>query len=234
MTAETENPLSAANLPPSPIKKVWVCDTQPLTVEGVKALLSEHSELRFAESANSLSRAFDVLREHPEDILIVDKAFGIDAICERLTELRANENPAPDIVVWGAIVSGAETLRLLEAGARGVLRKTAVGSTVLACLQTVARGRPWMDDGMFRPAGGGNFRNPLTARERQVLELVRQGHTNKEIGEELAIRPGTVKLHLKNVLQKTGVTRYSLAVAGISDCGTGPVPKLRYHSLHAA
>jgi DNA-binding NarL/FixJ family response regulator len=56
----------------------------------------------------------------------------------------------------------------------------------------------------------------LTAREQQVLELVEQGMRNKDIAMELGIRPGTVKIHLKHIFEKTGVRgRYGLALTGL-------------------
>jgi len=86
---------------------------------------------------------------------------------------------------------------------------------VLSCLRTVAEGRTWMEDSVFRESGLGDryARSELTQRERQVLELVEQGMRNKEIAGELGIRPGTVKIHLKHIFEKTGVRgRYGLAL----------------------
>jgi len=63
-------------------------------------------------------------------------------------------------------------------------------------------------------------RSDLTAREVQVLELVEQGFKNKEIAVELGIRPGTVKIHLKHIFEKTGVRgRYGLAITGLKEKG---------------
>jgi DNA-binding NarL/FixJ family response regulator len=63
-------------------------------------------------------------------------------------------------------------------------------------------------------------RSELTAREQQVLELVEQGFKNKEIAQELGIRPGTVKIHLKHIFEKTGVRgRYGLALNGLKEKG---------------
>jgi len=63
-------------------------------------------------------------------------------------------------------------------------------------------------------------RTDLTAREHQVLELVEQGFKNKEIAVELGIRPGTVKIHLKHIFEKTGVRgRYGLALSGLKEKG---------------
>jgi DNA-binding NarL/FixJ family response regulator len=116
----------------------------------------------------------------------------------------------------------AEALRLLQAGARGIVRKTADLSSLLSCLRTVASGRSWMEDCVFRDSArqSGYPRSELTAREHQVLELVEQGFKNKEIAMELGIRPGTVKIHLKHIFEKTGVRgRYGLAINGLKDKG---------------
>jgi len=65
----------------------------------------------------------------------------------------------------------------------------------------------------------------LTAREQQVLELVEQGFKNKEIATDLGIRPGTVKIHLKHIFEKTGVRgRYGLALSGLKDRGLVSIP----------
>ena len=116
----------------------------------------------------------------------------------------------------------AEALRLLQAGARGIVRKTADLASLLSCLRTVASGRSWMEDCVFRDSArqSGYPRSELTAREHQVLELVEQGFKNKEIALELGIRPGTVKIHLKHIFEKTGVRgRYGLAINGLKDKG---------------
>lgn len=64
------------------------------------------------------------------------------------------------------------------------------------------------------------MRSSLTARERQVLELVEQGMRNKEIADVLRIRPGTVKIHMKHIFEKTGVRgRYGLALNGLRQKG---------------
>ena len=116
----------------------------------------------------------------------------------------------------------AEALRLLQAGARGIVRKTAEIASLLACLRTVASGRSWMEDCVFRDSlrPDRHARSELTPREHQVLELVEQGSKNKEIALELGIRPGTVKIHLKHIFEKTGVRgRYGLAINGLRDKG---------------
>jgi len=221
--AINENSLSAGNaqIP------VYICDTQPVTIEGVRTLIGSASDLRFAEGGATLNRATELARERNSGILMVDKAFGMQAILEWMAgwaEYAANANRV-SIVIWGVSVTEAEALRFLQAGARGILRKTASLATILACLRTVAAGRSWMEDCVFRDSVRGDryMRSELTAREQQVLELVEQGCKNKEIAQELGIRPGTVKIHLKHIFEKTGIRgRYGLALNSWRD--KGPMP----------
>jgi two-component system, NarL family, nitrate/nitrite response regulator NarL len=216
----------------SPIKKVSVCDTQPVTAEGVRTLLAGSPDLMFAEGSDSLAQAREVVRRTSPDVMMLDKAFGIQAILEWLADLKASEHRDPTlhptaIVIWGVSVTEAEALRFLQSGAKGILRKTAGISVVLACLRTVALGRSWMEDCVFRDSARADRypRSELTSREQQVLELVEQGFKNKEIAVDLGIRPGTVKIHLKHIFEKTGVRgRYGLALSGLKDRGLVSVP----------
>jgi len=113
-------------------------------------------------------------------------------------------------------------LRLLQAGAKGIVRKSAELNSLLACLRTVSENRCWMEDCVFRDSlrTERGARSELTPRELQVLELVEQGFKNKEIAVELGIRPGTVKIHLKHIFEKTGIRgRYGLALSGLKEKG---------------
>ncbi len=218
---ENVNRIHTANGTDRP-RSVLVCDSQPMTVEGVHAVLDGSADLKFLAGCDSLERAMDLSQENPPDVLLMDKAFGIQAVLDWLA-------PPPDqpelphgssktaVVVWGVSVSEVEALRFLQAGARGILRKTAAISSVLACLRAVAAGRSWMEDCVFCDSSRAEChpRSELTPREQQVLELVEQGCKNKEIAQELGIRPGTVKIHLKHIFEKTGIRgRYGLALNG--------------------
>ncbi len=203
-----------------------MCDTQPVTAEGIRTLLAGHPDLRFQQLAVSLEAALELARLHTPDVIVVDKAFGIQAVLEWLNEVRMAV-PNISIVIWGVSVTEAEALRFLQAGARGILRKTAGISSLLACLRTVAERRSWMEDAVFRDSARSDRypRSELTPREQQVLELVEQGFKNKEIALDLGIRPGTVKIHLKHIFEKTGVRgRYGLALNGLKDRGMVSVP----------
>ena len=203
---------------------VNVCDTQPVTAEGIRTMLDSCADLEYGQGTDSLAQAAESLRATPPAALMVDKAFGMQHLLEWLGDLRRLDSvdltTRTGIVIWGAAVSEPEALRFLQAGARGILRKTAGIASVLACLRTVASGRSWMEDSVFRESGRGERypHSELTAREQQVLGLVEQGFKNKEIALDLGIRPGTVKIHLKHIFEKTGVRgRYGLALNGIRE-----------------
>lgn len=230
MILETEEiPAIESSREPAEARTVSICDTQPVTAEGVRAILASVPDLRFSEVCDSLPRAAECMRSNPADVLILDKAFGIQAILDWLAGWRASSDYRPDtgIVIWGISVTEAEALRFLQAGPRGILRKTAPVQSVTSCLRAVANGRSWMEDCVFRDNARSdrNARSELTSREQQVLELVEQGFKNKEIATELGIRPGTVKIHLKHIFEKTGVRgRYGLALCGLRERGVVSLP----------
>jgi len=202
-------------------KRIAVCDTQPITAQGLRNLLASSEDLELVAAMNSLETAVDYVRANNPDIVVVDKGFGMRAVLDWIHDLKLAE-ATPAITVWGVSMTEAEALRLLQAGAKGIVRKTSDLSSLLACLRTVASGRSWMEDCVFRDSARqiGYPRAELTSRGHQVLELVGQGFKNKEIALELGIRPGTVKIHLKHIFEKTGVRgRYGLAISGLKDKG---------------
>ncbi|MEP6537386.1 MAG: response regulator transcription factor, partial [Bryobacteraceae bacterium] len=201
------------------------CESQPVTAEGIRMLLSSCEELEFTSAVYTLAAALDTVLTQQPDIIILDKAFGVQAIFEWLSSARESRSPTA-CIVWGNSISEAEALRFFQIGARGIVRKTAELGTLLNCIRAVCGGTTWMEDAVFREAVRPDRypRSELTPREQQVMELVEQGLKNKDIGRELGIRPGTVKIHLKHIFEKTGVRgRYGLALSGLKDRGIFPM-----------
>ena len=203
------------------VETIAICDTEPIAMEGLRSLLESADGVRVVAAENSLAGVLDAVRDLRPGILIIDKAFGIHAAMECLKTLREPDY-STRAIVWGAALSEAEALRFLQAGATGVLRKTARLDVLLTCLREVSRGVTWMEEDLVqeadRPVRRGH--SPLTVRELQVMELVERGMKNKDIGEELGIRTGTVKIHLKHIFEKTGIRgRYGLALSGLKEKG---------------
>lgn len=206
-------------------RTVSVCETQPLTIKGLFHLLDDADDLRFGSSHASPAEWMVSSGAERTDILIIDKGLGAKVVLDALMQLppgTASAPPKPAVVIWGMSITEAEALRFLQAGAKGIIRKTADSQTILSCLRTVATGRSWMQDSVFREAllPETQLRTDLTSREQQVMELVEQGFKNREIAQELGIRPGTVKIHLKHIFEKTGVHgRHGLALNGLRQKG---------------
>jgi DNA-binding NarL/FixJ family response regulator len=173
--------------------------------------------LRLVASGNSLLDAVHAIAAWNPELAIIDKSFGLDEVLDCLRTLRDSPG-APRIVVWGGSISGSEAVRLMRAGADGVVRKTASLKTLMECIGSVANGGSWIEDGVIVGASVGPMqsRRTLTTRELQVVELVERGFTNKSIASELGIRVGTVKIHLRHIFEKTGIHgRYGLALSGL-------------------
>jgi DNA-binding NarL/FixJ family response regulator len=184
-------------------------------VAGLRHLLDGCDDLDLTAEFRSLPR----FRDLNADVLLLDKAFGVQPVLEWLAEMSSGA-VAWSAVIWGAPLSESEALRFVRAGARGVLQKTASLETVVDCIRTVVRGECWMADPVSEAAMQARYpsRSGLTPREHQVLELVELGRRNREIAEALGIRPGTVKIHLKHIFEKTGIHgRYGLALSGFRE-----------------
>lgn len=208
-------------------KTIAVCESQPVTAEGLHSIINESGTMAFLGCTESLPAASELVRQLRPDICVVDKSLGMQVVMDWVAHARTISQQATEIVVWGVSITEAEALRFFQSGAKGVLRKTADIPTVIACLEAVAAGSSWMADSVFReslrPDRGS--RSELTPREQQVLGLVEQGMKNREIARELGIRPGTVKIHLKHIFEKTGVRgRYGLALSVMRDKGLISAP----------
>jgi two-component system, NarL family, nitrate/nitrite response regulator NarL len=210
----------------SAAKAILVCDTQPVAIEGVRGLLSRCEDLRFAGAVASLEAAFELTRGLNPAAIVIDKSFGSPAITDWLHRFAAGgeraggEKCAP--VIWGTGINEAEALRFLQAGARGVLRRTSEPATLVTCLRSVTSGNTWLEDGIFGETD--RFpqarRSHLTPREVEIAGMVEKGLRNRDIAHNLGIRTGTVKIHLKHIFEKTGVRgRYGLALNGLREKG---------------
>jgi two-component system nitrate/nitrite response regulator NarL len=210
----------------SETKRIAVCESQPLLLLGLKRLLETTADLQLHSQHVSVSEWMVSSVTEQTDVLIVEKGSGADLALESIARIPVG-SPRPRVVVWGVSIHESEALRYLQAGARGIIQKSADLDSILSCLRTVANGGTWMQDAVF----GDRLhtieapRSDLTPREQQVLELVEQGMKNREIAVELGISPGTVKIHLKHIFEKTGIHgRHGLALTVLRQKGVLPGP----------
>src|SRR5437660_9095933 len=135
-------------------KTVAVCETQPLTVNGLHHLLQSTDDLKVGSSHDTPAEWMLSPDAERTDVLIIDKGLGAKVVLDALQQIRADDaqhgTRLPVIVIWGMSITEAEALRFLQVGAKGIVRKSADGPTILSCLRAVVQGRSCMQDSVFR------------------------------------------------------------------------------------
>ena len=197
---------------------VYLCEAKPIVVEGFIRVASSSELFHLCGHASEVLNAFPEIESlHPEILLIGGAGSGrtLPNVIPKLHSI----SPSSKIVLWpDAELAANETVRCLQLGAAGVLRKSAPVSQILDCLSRVAKGEIWLEKSLDSLDSGNEerVRPPrITRRERDIIEHLCRGLKNKEIAEALAITPGTVKTHLMHVFEKTGMKdRFQLALHG--------------------
>jgi DNA-binding NarL/FixJ family response regulator len=203
------------------VNTVAICDVEPIAIEGARALLQSRRDLLLVGTENCVASGLDMVKNLKPGIAIIDKGFGLHAVLEWIAQ-SASASESTAVVVWGSAMGSAEAVRFMQSGARGVIRKTADLDLVVECLHAVANGRTWLEQALLCDSERlpRRTRTNLTPREQEVLNLVEQGMKNKDIAVQMGIRPGTVKIHLKHIFEKTGIHgRYGLALNGLKEKG---------------
>jgi DNA-binding NarL/FixJ family response regulator len=202
---------------------VFACESQPIIVEGLQRVLASCDDLVFSGWASKASEALDVIQRVRPDVVLIDGSVGLTAALRLLGNLKTT-GPA-HCVLWVVDLPEMDAFRALQIGARGILRKTLPISTLLECLREVAAGQIWMQqsDQTMRFLERKEA-SRLTPREKEVVRLICRGFRNKQIAENLHITPGTVKVHLMHIFEKTGLKdRLALAVHGRELAGVEPI-----------
>ena len=196
---------------------VFACEAQPIVLEGLSKVLVDNPEFELVGSASNLTSASPSIGVLQPNIVLLDTAGGLKATLQFVGELKFLA-PACQAVLWVNDLAEMECFRALQLGARGVLKKTLPVYHLLNCLKAVAGGNVWVESSVSNQVNGFlNRKNTprFTPRERDIVNLVCKGLKNKEIAEQLAITPGTVKVHLMHIFEKAGVKdRFELAVQG--------------------
>jgi two-component system nitrate/nitrite response regulator NarL len=196
---------------------VFACESQPIVLAGLAKVLADCDDLEFVGSATRMSDSLEALRACHPDIVLIDQAAGLKVVFQFISDVRST-SPHCQPVLWVNDLAEIDCFRALQLGARGILKKTLPLESVVECLRAVGRGSVWIDSSLPEQANGRMDRRTaprLTPREREIVHHVCGGLKNKEIAEALAITPGTVKVHLMHIFEKTGVKdRFELAVHG--------------------
>lgn len=194
---------------------VLLVDDHLVVRSGLRALLSTQPDIEVVAEASSGEEGVSVALEQAPDVVLMDLAMGagIDGI-EAIRRLRA-ERPGQAVLVFTTYDSDADIVRAVDAGAMGYLLKDAAPEEIFAAVRGASRGQSHMS----APVASRLFqqmRNPdeaLTPREAELLTLLTQGLSNKELGRKLFISEATVKTHLAHIYAKLGVDSRAAAIA---------------------
>ena len=196
---------------------LFVCEAEPVAVAGLRWFLAETNEFALVGQASTISAAITSIGELRPDVLLMDHSSGVRSTLHFLSEL-AFVSESTGCVLWTRDVPEAELVRAFRAGAKGFVKKTSPLPVLLEALRRVKNGETFLEESASPTLRQWAVRRNvprLTPREREIVELVSQGMKNREIAERLKITPGTVKVHLMHVFEKTGARdRYELAVRG--------------------
>ena len=194
---------------------VYVCESQPIVIEGMTKALEGLDDLRLAGAAQSIEEALDAIAGIQPNIILLDQTVGNKAVFELIPKIRLRSVHSHTIL-WVTTVTEVESFRALQSGVRGILKKTLPVSSMIECLRAVGRGNIWIENSISNQVVGFlNRRNlpRLTPREYEIVALICRGMKNKQIADTLAITIGTVKVHLMHIFEKTGVKdRFELAL----------------------
>jgi DNA-binding NarL/FixJ family response regulator len=199
--------------------RLLLVDDQSLFREGLRLLLAQQSDLEIVGEAGNGEEALALARACSPDVILMDLRMPVMDGIEATRRIVAEHLPAR-IIVLTTFEDDEEVYAALAAGATGYLLKASPSEKLFGAVRMTARGEAFLEPSVttkvlahfsrmahrehHRPAPPPLI-EPLSGREVEVLRLLADGCSNKEIGVRLAIAEGTVKNHMTNVLGKLGV-----------------------------
>jgi DNA-binding NarL/FixJ family response regulator len=199
-------------------------------------VLEQDGEFEYIGATAGISDALDAVREREPDVLLVDQSVGLKQIFQFVSDAKSTR-PRCYPILWIHELAEIDCFRALQLGARGILKKSASVAAIRTCLRAVSQGEVWIENSLSERSVNSFDRRSaprLTPREKDIVQHVCGGLKNKEIAEALAITPGTVKVHLMHIFEKTGVKdRFELAVQGRRLLGTEHPQEAAAADIHA-
>jgi DNA-binding NarL/FixJ family response regulator len=199
-------------------------DDHEVVRRGLRELLTDEPDIDVVAEAGSVDEALAVAMHVEPDVAVVDVRLGDGDGVTLCRELRAKPNP-PQCLMLTAFDDEEAMVGAIMAGAAGYLLKQVKGQDVVTAVREVAAGRSLLDP-LTTARMLDKMRNPphdelehLTERERDVLDLIGQGLSNREIAERLFLAEKTVKNYVTSVLAKLGMQRRTQAAAWVARRG---------------
>jgi DNA-binding NarL/FixJ family response regulator len=191
--------------------KILIADDHGIVRGGLKLLLDRQPDMQVVEEASDGAEAVALALRARPDVCVLDVSMPKMTGLQAAVEIRSH---APEITVLMLSMHDDERYlyEALQAGAAGYVLKREADTVLVDAVRAVSRGEPfltnvverslireWMEDDSTGPV------EPLTLREREVLKLIAEAHTNREIGEILHLAEKTVESHRANLLRKLGM-----------------------------
>jgi two-component system NarL family response regulator len=189
----------------NPVIRLLLVDDHFFVRMGLTGFLNAEPDLRVVAEADNGAQALKLYREHKPDIVILDGRLPGMSGVETLTALRGNF-PNARVLMFSIDKGEEDVYRAMQAGAAGYLSKATQMPELLCAIRTIYAGKNYLPPALVACLAERGSGATLTEREREVLELVSKGLSNREIGKTIGCSETTAKWHLKNVMQKLEVT----------------------------
>ena len=194
--------------------RILIADDHAIVRDGVRALLAAASDLEVVAEASTGTQAIELATTLEPDVVLMDIAMPELGGLEATIEIRKRV-PRTKVVVLSQYGDPEYVRRFLKAGISGYVLKKAAGAELVAAIRAVLRGGLVLDPDIARDAvrepgtptvdGVPDAYESLTDREKQVLKLVAEGHSNKEVAGLLNISVKTAMSHREHVMTKLQV-----------------------------
>ncbi|RZS29844.1 LuxR family two component transcriptional regulator [Herbihabitans rhizosphaerae] len=195
--------------------RLLITDDHPIVRDGLRGIFTVDEGFEVVGEAADGTEAVTLAEKLRPDVVLMDLRMpGADGV-SAITELAARGNPAK-VLVLTTYDTDSDVLPAIEAGATGYLLKDAPREELFRAVRAAARGEAVLSPAVASRLIGqmrAPAKEPLSARELEVLGLIADGRTNKDAARKLFISEATVKTHLLHVYAKLGVNDRAAAVA---------------------
>lgn len=203
---------------PETVIRVFLLDDHEVVRQGVRAMLQDEADIEVVGEAGSAAQALARVPALRPDVAILDVRLPDGNGVEVCRELRAKV-PGLACIMLTSFADDDALLRAVMAGASGYLLKEVRGTNIVDAVRTVAGGQSLLDPVataklLDRLRADAAKKDPLAAlshQERQVLDLIGEGLTNREIGKQLFLAEKTVKNYISSIFVKLGIQRRTQA-----------------------
>src|ERR1700692_2105303 len=192
--------------------RVLIGDDHTVVREGLLLLLEGRPDLVVVGEASNGREAVDLWKEHRPDVTLLDLQMPVLDGVGAIKQIRDNDENAR-IIVLTTFDGDEDIYRAIQAGAKGYLLKDVPREALMDSIRRVHAGETCVPVHLAAKLAERVSGETLSAREIEVLKLIAQGKSNKEIGSALFISEGTVKSHVKPIFAKMNVISRTEAVA---------------------